>query len=126
MGWRAVEVEIILFDVLAVIGLAVGQAVYPLFEYRVLAIPQGKGEAQSLLVVAETGEAVLTPVIGARAGLIVGEVVPRIAILAVVLTDGTPLAFTEVRPPLPPGDRFLPRFVQTQLFRRLCRFGRRA
>src|SRR5271165_5559985 len=120
MGWRAVEIEIILFDVLAVIGLAVGQAVYPLLEDRVLAVPQGKGEAQSLLVVAETGEAILAPVIGARSGLIVGEVVPRVPVLTVVLAHRAPLALTEVRPPLPPGHRFLPRFV------RLGWFGRRA
>jgi hypothetical protein len=81
----AVEVEIILFHVLPVIGLAVGQAVYPLLEDRVLAIPQCKGKAQSLLVVADPGEAVLTPMIGARAGLIVGKVVPRIPTLAVIL-----------------------------------------
>jgi hypothetical protein len=43
-----------------------------------------------------------------------------------VLAHRAPLALTEVWPPLPPGDLFLPRFVQTQLFRRLGWFGRRA
>jgi hypothetical protein len=50
----------------------------------VLAVPQGKGKAQSLLLIADAGEAVLAPVIGARAGLVVREIVPRIADLAVV------------------------------------------
>jgi len=65
VGWRAVEVEIILLDVLAVIAFAVGQAEQPFLEDRVLAVPQGERETQPLVVVAETGEASLAPVIGA-------------------------------------------------------------
>src|SRR5271166_5172937 len=123
MGWRAVEVEIILLDVLAVIALAVSQAEQPLLEDRVLAIPQRQGKTQPLVVVAEPGEAVLTPVIGARAGLIVGEIVPRIAVLAVVLADRAPLAFAEIRAPLLPRHPLLPRLVETQFIRRLRRCG---
>src|SRR4051794_19344424 len=32
------------------------------------------------------------------------EVAPRVAVVAVVLAHGAPLALREVRPPLPPGD----------------------
>jgi hypothetical protein len=115
----AVEVIIILLDVLPVIALAIGQAEQTLFEDRVLAVPQSNGKAQSLVVVADPGEAVFTPVIGARAGLVVGEIVPRIAVLAIVLSDRAPLAFAEVRPPLLPRHPLFPRFVETQLLRRL-------
>jgi hypothetical protein len=68
---RAVEVEVVLLDVLAVVSLAVGQAEQPLLEDRVLAVPQGEGKAQPLVVVAETREAILAPMIGTRARLIV-------------------------------------------------------
>jgi hypothetical protein len=45
--------------------------------------------------------------IGARAGLVVREVVPRIAVLTVVLAHRAPLAFAEVgRPPLFPRTSF--------------------
>ena len=44
---RAVEVEVVLLDVLAVIPLAVGQAEQPLLEDRILPVPQRQGEAQS-------------------------------------------------------------------------------
>jgi len=49
----------ILLYVLAVIALAVGQAEQALLEDRVLAVPQGKGKAEPLVVVAEPGEAIL-------------------------------------------------------------------
>ena len=118
MGRRAVEIEVIFLYVLAVIALAVGQAEQPLLEDRVLAVPQGERKAQPLLVVAETGEAILAPVIGARPCLIVGEVVPGVAVLAVVLADRAPLTFTEIWPPLPPTLRC---FGQTQF---LCGPGK--
>ena len=103
--------EIVILDVLPVIGLAVGQAVHPLLEDRVLAVPQGERKAQSLLVVADTGEAVLAPVIGARPGLIMSEVVPRIAVLAIVLADRALLALAKIRPPLPPRHPLLARLL---------------
>ena len=103
MGRRAVEVEVVLLDVLAVIAFAVGQAEQAFLEDRVLAVPQGQREAEPLLVVGDAGQAVLAPAVGAGAGLVVGEVVPGVAALAVVLADGAPLAFAEVRAPLFPG-----------------------
>src|SRR5271154_460201 len=122
MGRRRVEVEIVFLDVFAVIALAVGQTEQPLFEDRVLAVPQSEGEAKPLMIVAETGEAILAPMIGARTGLVMGEVVPRIAVLAVVLADGAPLAFAEIWPPKLPQHALLSRFVETQLLRCLGAF----
>ena len=114
---RAVEVEVVLLDVLAVIALAVGQAEQALLEDRVLAVPQGEREAEPLLVVGDAGEAVLAPAVGARAGLVVGEVVPGVAAFAVVLADGPPLAFAEVGPPLLPGGLLLPGLFEPDVFR---------
>jgi hypothetical protein len=67
VGRRTVEVIIILLDVLPVIALAFGWAEQPLLEDRVLAVPQGDGKAQPLVIVAEPGEPVFAPVIGERA-----------------------------------------------------------
>ena len=114
---RAVEVEVVLLDVLAVVALAVGQAEQAFLEDRVLAVPQGQGEAEPLLVVGDAGQAVLAPAVGAGAGLVVAEVVPGVAALAVVLADGAPLSFAEVRPPLLPGDLLLARFFEPVVFR---------
>jgi hypothetical protein len=84
MGRRRVEVEVIFLDVLPVVGLAVGEAEQAFLEDRVLAVPQGERKAQLLLVVGEARQPVLTPVIGAGARLVMAEVVPGIAIVAVV------------------------------------------
>jgi imidazolonepropionase-like amidohydrolase len=47
--------------------------------------------------------------------LVVAEVVPGVAVAAVVLADGSPLALGEVRPPALPRDVALARLVQPPL-----------
>jgi len=106
MGRRAVQVEIILLDVLAVVALTVGQAEEPFLQDGILAVPQRQGEAETLVVVGDAGQAVLAPAVGAGAGLVVIEVVPGVAALAVVLADSAPLAFAQVGAPLLPGGLF--------------------
>ena len=100
---RAVEVEVVFLNVFAVVGFAVRQAEHAFFEDGVFAIPQGHAEAQQLLIIADAGKTILAPVIGAGAGLVMGEVVPGIAILAVVLANRTPLPLAKVGSPLSPG-----------------------
>ncbi len=62
---RAVDVEVVLLDVLAVIAFAVGEAEQPLLENRIALVPEGEREAELLLVVADTAESVLAPAIRA-------------------------------------------------------------
>ena len=64
---RGVEVVVELLHVLAVVALAVGQAEQALLEDRIAAVPQRQRQAQPLLVVADAGDAVLAPAIGAAA-----------------------------------------------------------
>src|SRR6516162_11044275 len=78
------------------------------------------------MIVAETGQAVLTPMIGARAGLIVAEILPGVPVRAVVLANGAPLAFAEVGSPLPPWHSLLQRFIQPLRLGRLDRLGSRS
>ena len=65
VGRRAVEVEVVFLDVLAVVAFAVGQAEQPLLQDGVLAVPQGQREAEPLPVVGEACQAVLAPAVGA-------------------------------------------------------------
>jgi hypothetical protein len=116
VGRRAVDVEVVLLRVLAVIPFAVGQAEQPLLENRIALVPQREGEAQLLLVVANPAETVFAPAVGARSRLIVAEIRPGVAVVTVVLTDGAPLTLAEIRPPLLPGHAGLARIVQTLLF----------
>ncbi len=99
---RAVQVEVVFLDVFAMVTLAVRQAEQSFLEDGVLAIPQRQAEAQLLLTIADAGEAIFAPVIGARAGLVMSEVVPGISVLAVVLTNRAPLPLAQVGPPLSP------------------------
>ena len=99
------------------VPLAVGEAEQALLENRVLAVPQRQREAKALLVIGNTRDAVLAPAVGARAGVIVGEEIPGVAILAVILADRAPLALAEIGAPFPPRNARLAGIGQTVLFR---------
>src|SRR5262245_59823901 len=116
MGRRAVEIEVVLIDVLAVIPFAVGETEEAVLQDRIAAVPQRDRKAQALLIVGHAGQPVFTPPVGARAGLIVREVRPRIAVVAVVFANSPPLALAEVRSPLPPGKLAVARVNEALLF----------
>ena len=99
---QGVEVPPVLLGVLAVVALLPCQPEDALLEDRVAAVPEREAEAEPLLDVREPGEAVLAPAVGARAGVVVREVVPGRAAGAVVLAHRPPLALAEVRPPQVP------------------------
>ena len=103
VGRRGVEVPPVLLGVLAVVALRAGQAEDPLLEDRVLAVPQRQREAERLPVVADAGQAVLVPPVRPGPGVVVREVVPGGAVVAVVLADRAPGPLGQVGPPGPPG-----------------------
>ena len=78
MRRRAVEIEVILLDIFAVVAFTVGQAEQALLDDRVIAVPQGKREAKLLTVIGNAGDPVLAPAIGSAPGLIVAEIIPGI------------------------------------------------
>src|SRR6476659_8670999 len=102
-------------SVLAVVPFRVGQAEEPLLDDPVPAVPHGDGEAQPHLVVAEAGDTILTPAIDTGARLVVGKAVPGVAVRAVILANGAPLALAEVGPPCPPRDAVLTGLTQALL-----------
>src|SRR5262249_4616335 len=107
--------EVVLLDVLAVIALAVGQAEESFLENRVLAVPEGQGQAETLLVVRDAGQAVLAPAVGTGTGLVVAEVIPGVARKAVILADGAPLTFAQVGTEFFPGDLLFATLLQAHL-----------
>ena len=100
-----VEVPPVVLDVLTVVGLGPGQPERPLLEDRVAPVPQRQTQAQPLLAVAEAGQAVFAPAVGLGAGVVMRQVVPRLAIGAVILPDRAPLALAQIRTPRLPGAR---------------------
>jgi len=47
------------------VAFAVGQAEEPFLQDRVLAIPEGQGKTQDLMVIRDPAESVLAPAVGA-------------------------------------------------------------
>src|SRR5215831_8532008 len=74
------------------------------------------------MTVAEAGDAVLAPAIGAAACMVMREIFPGGAVLAVVLAHRAPLALADIRPPALPGDASA-HFFEARCFRspRSCR-----
>src|SRR5688572_7253635 len=102
VGWRRVEVVVALLHVLAVVAFLPGDTEQPLLENGVALVPEREREAQTALPVADAEESILAPSVGAASRVVVREVLPDCAVSGVVLTDGAPLPFGEVRtPPLP-------------------------
>ncbi len=113
---RVVEVEVVLLHVLAMVALGAAQAEQPLLQYRVGAVPQRQRKAQPLRVVADACYAVFAPAVGARARLVVRQVVPGVAVGAVVLAHRAPLAFADIGAPAAPGHAVLTCIGQALVF----------
>ncbi len=114
---RPVRHPPVLLDVLAVVALFVGEPEVPLLEDRVPAVPQRDGEVEEPVHVADPRDAVLTPPVSARTGVVERERRPRVAPGRVVLPDGAPLATRQIRPPQPPRRSRCLRLRETRPFR---------
>src|SRR6516164_8213537 len=88
-----------------------------------MVVPQGDREADPLMAIADSCQAVLVPPIGPRPGMVMGKVIPRGPSWAVVFAHGAPGAFAEVRTPALPMLCSLTRFLEADSF---SREGRRA
>jgi hypothetical protein len=86
------------------------------FENRVVSIPESESKAEILVAIANTGNAIFIPTVGTRAGMIVREIAPGVAILAVILADGAPGALRQERAPTIPVALALLTHVQANTF----------
>src|SRR5215813_12150627 len=108
---RAVEIEVILFNVFAVIALTSGDAKQPLLENGIFSIPQGESKTDHLMAVGDTGNAVFIPAVRFRSRVIMRQIVPGCSISAVVLAYRSPGALAEVWPPTLPMHRAITCFL---------------
>src|SRR5260221_5991300 len=111
MGRRVVEKEVVFLHILPVVALGVRQTKEPFFEDGIGFVPQGQGETQATLVVADPQQAILTPAVGARAGVIMREECTRVAIGGIILSYRCPLALRKVGSPAIPRLAVLMRFL---------------
>jgi hypothetical protein len=117
---RRVEVVVLLLHVLAVVALGVRQSEQALLQYRVTPVPERERQADTLVVIAQTREAVFPPAVGAAARVVVREVVPGFARRAVILAHGAPLPFAQVGAEATPGRVVLAIFEQAPGFGGEC------
>jgi len=61
---RTVEVEVVFFDVLAMVAFAVRQPEETFFQDRVFPVPEGECKTEPLLVVGDFRQTILPPAIG--------------------------------------------------------------
>jgi len=80
VGGGGIEIVPDFFGVFAVVAFGVGQSKNSFFENGVAFVPEGEGEAESGVSVGDPEEAIFAPAIGAASGIVVGEIVPGIAI----------------------------------------------
>src|SRR5258708_5669192 len=97
-----VEVVVEFLNVFAVITLTVREAEKPLFQNRILPVPECQTQTETLIVVAQAGNAIFAPTIGTAARLVVTEIIPGSPVWAVILTNRSPLALAQVGAPAPP------------------------
>src|SRR5690349_15118475 len=108
----AVEIKVILLNVFAVVAFTSGEAKQPLFENGIFSIPEGECKTDHLMAVGDTGNAVFIPTVRFRARVIVGQVVPRGTVSAIVFADGSPRTLAQIRPPALPVRAAVARLLQ--------------
>src|SRR5262249_17794175 len=111
-----VQVEVIFFDVLAVVSFVAGEAESAFFEDGIALVPQRDGEAEVLVAVANAAESVLAPAAGSGAGVGVRGKFPRRAARALILGHGAPARLAEIGPPALPVDLALAGLLEAQFF----------
>ena len=73
---RAIEVVVALLDIFSVIALLAIQAEETFFKDGIAAIPKRQCETEALVVIANAGDTVVTPTVGAEMRLFKREIVP--------------------------------------------------
>src|SRR5436305_9403422 len=98
-----VDIPIEFLDVLAVIALQPGQPEKALLQNRVTPIPKRERETEPLFKVGDSTDAILAPAIGARARVVMREIIPRVAGRAVIFAHSGPCALAQIWSPKVPA-----------------------
>src|SRR5579872_4308230 len=102
MRRRAIEIEVVLLDIFAMVSFPWSKTERPFLQNGILAVPQRDAEHQELIPVADRRHAVFAPAVRFAACHIVRKEVPGLPVRAVVLAHRSPGALGNVRSPLPP------------------------
>src|SRR5256885_3242707 len=111
-----VQIVVALFYIFTMISLRTGKAKEPFLQDAIFAIPERQGEAQILIAIAYPCDSIFAPAVNPRASMLVGKIVPGIAVGAVIFAHSTPCAFAEIWPPVFPVSFVFVIFLKTELF----------
>src|SRR4051812_48285962 len=84
------------------VPFGVGQAEQPFLKDRIPSVPQRDRKTPAHMEVAEPADPVLAPAVGSATRMIMRQIVPGIAVCAVVFAHGAPLPLAEIRSPMAP------------------------
>ena len=102
MTRHRIEIEVALLHILAVIRFGWNESEVAFFQNRIALIPERHREAEDLIAIAKSADAVFAPAIRLRSREIMRQVIPRVALRAVVLAHRSPRAVRQIRTPLAP------------------------
>ena len=103
MCWCRVEIPVEFFDVLAMITLMSSDAKKALLEDAILPVPQRERQTHALAIIGDPGNTVFSPSISSRTCMLVGKVIPSIAVVRIVLSNGCLCTKTHSRQKFPGG-----------------------
>src|SRR6266508_2704481 len=88
------------------ITLITRQSKQPLFQNRILSVPQCQRKTNMLLLVANARNSIFTPTVYATASMIMRKIIPGLAVFTIIFSYCPPLAFAEIGPPFSPTSLF--------------------
>lgn len=118
-----VNVVVALLHVFPMIAFPGSDTEKPFLEVAVTAVPEGRSEAEPLKPVADSRDAVLSPAVGLRSGVFVGQIPPGVAVGGIILPDGSPGAVGEIRAPAAPAGGVVVNLANTGRFRVVAGHG---
>src|ERR1051326_3788688 len=118
MRGRRIQIEKVFLDVFAMIAFTSRQSKCALLENRIVAIPKRQRKANHLMAIANSGEPVFVPAKSARACMVVGKIIPGIAVGTIVFAHRAPGTLAQIRTPTLPMFLELPRLFEPPCFRR--------
>src|SRR5262249_24598871 len=87
----------------------------PRLQHRVVSVPEGQRETETLVIVRDAAQAVLSPAVPARLRVVEGKVFPGRALRRVVLANRPPLTLGQIRSPSLPVGGPLPVLLESPL-----------
>ena len=88
--------------ILAVVSLRTRETKEAFLEDGIALVPEGKGKAKPFFEIRNSSDSIFAPAVGAGACVVMREIIPGVAVRAVILPYRAPLPFAQIRPPQMP------------------------